>query len=378
MNKIKEHFKHFTMGFEHMAVALTSILFVSATLSISPNSAFMAVGIATLIFHVFTENKLSSVLGISASYLGGMLIIKEQFGNEAMAFGVLGIGIIYIVLGAILKRYPKLLRKIPNVIFKLSVVYIAMLLIPIGWSMANSDIGYVSLIVILIFYLYPVTKDYALPLSLTALGIGTYVMGLWSDPIAINSVNIITPELNLSAISAISLVSLAVIGEVVGDISATARINNVELGEEVSWSRIFLGMGVANTISSFFGVPTVSYSENNGFLNSIGERDLDPTAQVYTGLIFIFMAFVPFIAQFLSRIPFPVYGALLLFLFITLGYETLKDINYKKDNNMYVATFSLISFGLSYNMTIVSPITIAFVVAVATHLYTKKGGNIEA
>ena len=80
MSSIKQQLKHFAMGFEHMAVALTSILFVSAILGISPKNAFLAVGISTLIFHGFTRNKLSSVLGISASYIGGMVLIQQSLG----------------------------------------------------------------------------------------------------------------------------------------------------------------------------------------------------------------------------------------------------------------------------------------------------------
>lgn len=128
----KEHLKHAWMGMEHLAVALTSILFVSSLLGYSPKTVFLAVGVGTLIFHSFTNNKLSTVLGISASYLAGMLLIQEQLGREYVAFGVLGIGIIYTVIGILLYKYPKLLSKIPKYIFKLSVVYIAMILIPIG------------------------------------------------------------------------------------------------------------------------------------------------------------------------------------------------------------------------------------------------------
>lgn len=169
-----------------------------------------------------------------------------------------------------------------------------------------------------------------------------------TEPAALDKIALITPAFNVPALTSISLVSIAVIGEVFGDTSATAMINDVELGKDVKWSEIFLGMGVANSISSLFGMPTVSYSENNGFLRSIGSRDLHPTAQVYTGFIFIAMAFIPGIAGFLSMIPFPIYGALLLFLFISLGVKTVIEIE-PTNKKTTVAVVSMIAFVLSYN-----------------------------
>jgi len=174
----KRHIKHFAMGLEHMAVALTSILFVAATVGVTPSNAFLAVGLSTLIFHIFTKNKLSSVLGVSASYIGGMLLISQTLGNEYVGFGVLGIGLIYLGVGAILKKFPNLLNRVPKFIFKLSVVYISLLLIPIGWSMANSQIGFITIGILLTLSFIPKVKDYALPLSLLLMGAGTYYAGM--------------------------------------------------------------------------------------------------------------------------------------------------------------------------------------------------------
>lgn len=375
MDTIKQHVRHFFMGAEHAAVALTSILFVAATLSSSPRNAFLAVGISTIIFHIFTHNKLSSVLGISASYIGGMLLIQQSFGQEAVAFGVLGIGLIYLVLGVVLKNFPNLLNKIPIFIFKLSVVYIALLLIPIGWSMASSNLGYLTLGLLAVLSFIPRVKNYALPLSLVIMGGLTYSLGMWTEPAALDKIALITPAFNVPALTSISLVSIAVIGEVFGDTSATAMINDVELGKDVKWSEIFSGMGVANFISSLFGMPTVSYSENNGFLRSIGSRDLHPTAQIYTGFIFIAMAFIPGIAGFLSMIPFPIYGALLLFLFISLGVKTVIEIE-PTNKKTTVAVVSMIAFVLSYNSTVVSPITVAFFTSLVSY-YILDNINME-
>lgn len=375
INTIKQHMKHFFMGAEHAAVALTSILFVTATLSSSPRNAFLAVGISTIIFHIFTRNKLSSVLGISASYIGGMLLIQQTFGQEAVAFGVLGIGLIYLILGIVLKKFPNLLNKIPKFIFKLSIIYIALLLIPIGWSMADSNLGYLTLGLLVILSFIPKVKNYVLPLSLIIMGGLTYSLGLWTEPAILDKISLITPQFSIPALTSISLVSIAVIGEVFGDTSATAMINDVELGKDIKWSEIFLGMGVANSISSLFGMPTVSYSENNGFLRSIGNRNLHPTAQIYTGLIFIAMAFIPGIAGFLSMIPFPIYGALLLFLFINLGVKTAMEIE-PTNKKAAIAMISLIAFVMSYGSTTISPITAAFFTSLISY-YVLTKMNLE-
>ena len=371
VNVLKRHIKHFAMGLEHMAVALTSILFVAATVGVTPSNAFLAVGLSTLIFHIFTKNKLSSVLGVSASYIGGMLLISQTLGNEYVGFGVLGIGLIYLGVGATLKKFPNLLNRVPKFIFKLSVVYISLLLIPIGWSMANSQIGFITVGILLTLSFIPKVKDYALPLSLLLMGAGTYYAGIWVAPMDTGSIFLTVPHVSITAFTAISLISISVIGEVFGDVSATAMINEVDLGKDVSWSDVFFGIGTANIFSSFFGVPTVSYSENNGFLKSIGERDLHPTAQIYTALIFIVMAFVPIIANSLSRVPFPVYGALLLFLFVNLGATTLMDIKFDKTKAI-VTVLSLLAFILSRNLVVVSPITVSFVTSVVSYMAIKK------
>jgi uracil permease len=374
--KIKEHLKHASMGLEHLAVALTSVLFVSSLLGYSPRTVFLAVGIGTLIFHKLTDNKLSTVLGISASYLGGMLLIKDQLGIEYVAFGILGIGIIYTGLGLLLFKYPKLLSKIPRYIFKLSVVFIALILIPIGWGMANSPLGFMTLGILALFYAIPKTRDYTLPLSLIVMSTFAYFNGQWGEPTQMGTIALTVPAFSFKALTTISLVSLAVLGEVFGDVTATAELNEVALGEDLKWRKVFLGLGLANIVTSFFASPVVSYSENNGFLASIGKRDLNPTAQVYTAILFIGMAFIPWLPEFLSSIPFPIFGALLLFLFLNLGFKMILAIDFTA-KKAQVSVLSLGALILTYTSTVVSPITAAFGVALLSDYMITKSGEHE-
>ena len=295
--------------------------------------------------------------------------MMENYGLSYMKGGVILVGFIYLIITIVLHYYPKLLKSIPEYIFNIAVLFISLLLIPIGFNMMNEPLGYMSILLIVMLYMNNKTQSYAMPITLLVMSVYSYYSGnmVFNTFKGQNIAEWIktVPKFNLYAFSTISTVALASMGELLGDVSKTAQINNIKLGEDLKWKRVFLGNGIANVFAGFIGSnPSTSYTENNGFLLSVGHDDLDPTAQVYTAILFILLALITPLIGFLQSIPLPVFGALLTFLFVNLGIDSIQTIKWNK-KRIVVCITALVGFTYTYKfIPSISPITVSFVLSI--------------
>ena len=82
-------------SFVFMLINITSITVITSLTGLNLRMAFIASGIATLLFHKLTKNKIPSFIGMSGSFVGGMIAVSQSQGVEYALGGVIGGGITY-------------------------------------------------------------------------------------------------------------------------------------------------------------------------------------------------------------------------------------------------------------------------------------------
>ena len=362
-------------GFLHLLVAFTSIVFVCQVTGFNIPLAFLTVGIGTILFHGVTKNKLASIMGVSGSYVGGMIAVNQQFGLPYVVGGVIISAVIYMLFGLLLIKWQdKVMKLFPNYILNMAVFFIALTLIPIGLNMAQNDIftALMSILFVLIFDRVKPTKIFAMPLGLIAgTIISTFKNGLLHTEIA-TTIQFTTPAFNLQSFSLIGVVSLAVIFEALGDTKNTGNAQGIDAFKEVGIGKILFGNGLSSLVSGSMGsLPLTTYSENVGFLYM--SKYTKPTAQLWTAIFYIALAFISPLVFFIGYIPMAALGGLLLYLFSLIGISTLNELHIENDNQSMVCIVMMIMFfAAPYISTSISPIALAMIVGLILNIINKR------
>lgn len=360
-------------GFLHLVVAFTSIVFVCQVTGFNIPLAFLAVGIGTILFHIVTKNKLASIMGVSGSYIGGMIAVNQEFGLPYVVGGVIISAVIYMIFGLLLIKWQdKIMKLFPSYILNMAVFFIALTLIPIGLSMAQEDmfIALVTIIFVLLFNTFKLTKIFAMPLGLiTATILSIVLRGAIHADIA-TTIEFTRPAFNMQSFSLIGVVALAVIFEALGDIKNTGNAQGIDAFKEVGIGKILFGNGLSSLVSGSMGsLPLTTYSENVGFLYM--SKYTRPTAQLWAAIFYITVAFVPTIVFFIGYIPMTALGGLLLYLFSLIGISTLNELHVENDNQSTVCIMMMISFfAAPYISEAISPIAIAMIVGLIFNIIT--------
>ena len=370
--KEKLNIKDLWYGILHVMVALTAILFVCGTTGINLPLSFLTIGIGTLIFHLFTKNKLAVLMGVSGSFVGGMAVVGAEYGASYVAGGVVIAGIIYLIAGLIIRKYPSIYEKFPKYILNSAVFLIALNLMPIGASMivGNELVAAATIAIAFILYTNKKLSHLAFPGALLSGAVLACISngGLSMSSEAI-SIAFTKPEFNLASLTLIGVVALAVVFETLGDSKNCANAQGIEL-EGKDFGNVLLGNGAASTVSGMMGgLPLTTYSENIGFIYLTGYKR--PMAQIVASIIFIIMAFIPGLSNVLTIIPGYVYGAMLLFLFSLIGANSIRNMDLKEDRQVIVLIAMLATF-FTCPASVFSPIAAAILVGVFAHILTRK------
>lgn len=373
--KEKFNIKDIWYGLLHVLVSLSAILFVCGATGINLPLSFLTIGIGTLIFHLCTKNKLAVLLGVSGSFIGGMTLVAATYGPAYVAGGVVLSGLIYIVAGFIIRKNPKLYDKFPKYILNSAVLLIALNLLPIGASMASANV-FVAIITILIGFVLFTSKKLNSWTFPGALAIGTLFSIIFQGfrPVATaTTIAFTSPAINLASFTLIGIVALAVVFESLGDSKNCANAQGIELDGK-DFGNILVGNGIASSISGLLGgLPLTTYSENVGFIYLTGYKR--PTAQIFSSIIFIIMAFVPGVGNLLLWIPPYVYGAMLLFLFSLIGANAIKTMEFTSENNFKVILLMLALFFVCPS-SLFSPIAAAILGGFVAHIILEKKDSV--
>lgn len=364
-------------GFLHVLVCITSIIFVTTTIGLNLPLAFLSVAMGIIVFRLMTKAKLPAVLGVSGAYVSGMIAVGTTHGAGFVAGGVILSGIIYLIFGFLMKKFPRVMSLFPNYILSLAIICISLTLIPIGIDVfkANPIIGAITILCAMIIQAIPKLSMLTMPI---ALGVGTlaqwWMFGLESSNQA-TELLFTTPQFNLYSFSLIGVVALAVIFETIADTRNMAIASGVDIDSEVGLHRVVMGNGIATVISGAMGgQPLTTYSENTGFLYLT--KWTNPNAQIFTALIFVAMAFIPQIPQLIGYIPMASFGAILVYLFSLILVSNIKELELKDEKMSRVATITVALFFIAPEVVPqVSPIAVAMLGAVIVNKLIKGGAS---
>lgn len=369
--KEKFNIKDLWYGLLHVMVALSSILFVCATTGINLPLTFLTIGVGTLIFHLFTKNRLAVIMGVSGSFIGGMAVVGATYGASYVAGGVVIAGLVYLVAGFVIRKYPSLYDKFPKYILNSAVFLIALNLLPIGASMIEGNVVIAALTILVAFILFNSKRfgAWAFPGALIA---GTLLSAITGNIGVIEQTQklaFLTPQFNFASFTLIGIVALAVVFESLGDSKNCANAQGIEL-EGKDFGDILLGNGAASVVSGCLGgLPLTTYSENVGFIYLTGYKR--PVAQICAAIIFIIMAFVPGVSVLMTVVPGFVYGSMLLFLFALIGANSIKSMSLQTDEQVKVIIAMLTTFFVCPS-SVFSPIAAAILVGVIVHYILKE------
>lgn len=360
--------KNLYYGFLHVAVAMTSILFVTGLTGINLSIAFITVGIGTLLFHMMTKNKIAVLLGVSGSYIAGMTYIAKTLGPQYVAGGVLMAGVLYFIVGTIVRIYPKALSLFPGYVLNMATFLIALTLMPIGADLVKSSpvIAGITIVALVGAQAIPSLKAYGLPFGLV---IGTIAAACFGQLkyTAINTSFALTfPALSWAAFTTISVVAIAVIFETLSNAKMNANAQEIVLDDK-DIATIIQADGAASILSGLVGgLPLTSYCENAGFIYSSGWKN--PWAQVCSSFIFIAMGLIPGVANIFGFIPFVVYGSILVFLFALVAANAIKSIEVT-DENLIVMILMILGFYLTPQVfPTFSPIAASIIIGMVGNL----------
>lgn len=351
--EFKNELMNIMYGFFHLLVAFTAIVVVSTLMGFNLPSAFFFAGISTIIFHIFTGNRLPSFLGVSGLYIGSIMAVNSTYGPEYVGYGVVAAGILYVIMACIVYKYPNFIGKyLPEWLMATAVILIGLSLISIGASISNGNILLAGITFASLASFDLINNKFLNYIKFPlAIGIGiltAVLLGIQIVPQTVALELVRQNKFNLGAIITIMLFAIPTIMEMLGDtknITSIAKVNIYDIG----WHRVFLGNGLAVIVSGLFGsAPYTTYSENASFLITSDKKN--PNIQLYAALFAICLAFITPLFGWIAAIPAPIFGGIIVYLFaltIVNGIKILHGIHVDYEIVGIMIAASFLSFSIS-------------------------------
>ena len=333
------------LGAQMLFVAFGALVLVPILTGLDPNVALFTAGAGTLLFQVVTRGKVPVFLASSFAFIAPISYGVTTWGIPGTLCGLAAAGLVYVVLSFIIRiKGSYVLEKyLPPVITGPVIMVIGLVLAPVAVGMANGSIGdgrivgstamIISLVALVTTIVVSIFGGGFLRLIPVLSGIATgYLASLVMGVIDFKPVmdaswfsfpNFTAPEWNLNAVLYIVPVALAPAIEHFGDILAIGSITGKDYVKDPGVENTMLGDGLATSLAAFFGgPPNTTYSEVTGAVALT--RAFNPAIMTWAAISAILLAFVGKIGAFLSTIPSPVMGGIMILLF---GMITVVGIN---------------------------------------------------
>lgn len=339
------------LGVQFLFVAFGALVLVPLLTGLNPNVALFTAGLGTLAFQVINAGAIPPVfLASSFAFIAPISMGVEKWGIAATMSGLIAAGVFYVFLSILIRIFGKgfIIRLLPPVVVGPVIMSIGLILAPVAVFMAMGKTGdgqvqlvpqntamivaFVTLAVVLLMSLLGKGLLKLIPI-LVGIAVG-YSLSFFFGIIDLSAVktapwfsvpHFTAPSFNLEAIIFILPIAIAPAVEHIGDMLAISNVTKRNYLEKPGLHRTLLGDGVATMAASAFGgPPNTTYSEVTGAVTIT--KAYNPAIMTWAAIAAIVLAFIGKLGAFLSSIPVPVMGGIMLLLFgviTSIGIKTL-------------------------------------------------------
>lgn len=345
------------IGMQHVIAMFGATLLVPTLTGFPVNTTLLFSGLGTIIFLLFTRNRLPSYLGSSFAFIAP-LTASQQHGIGAQLGGILVTGLALIGVGLLVTWAGKRVidAVMPPAVTGAIVALIGLNLAPtaVANTQTQPAVGLVTLATILIAT--ACLRGMASRLSILIGVVTGWVFAALTGNLAEDAGATIadapwiglptfhTPEFHLSAILVTLPVLVVLIAENVGHVKAVAEMTQRDLDDLAGPALI--GDGVATTLAGAFGGSgTTTYAENIGVMAA---TRVYSTAAYWVAAVFaIMLAFIPKFGALIFTIPAGVLGGACLVLYGLIGMLGVRiwqdnHVDFNNPVNLTMAAVALI------------------------------------
>ncbi|MFO7726750.1 MAG: uracil-xanthine permease family protein [Desulfonatronovibrio sp.] len=362
------------LGAQMLFVAFGALVLVPLLTGLDPNVALFTAGVGTIIFQIVTRRQVPIFLASSFAFIAPIIYGVNTWGIPATMCGLMAAGILYVLLSVIISlRGPGIvIRLLPPIVTGPVIMVIGLILAPVAVNMALGKTGdgavqlvpeatallvsMVSLAVTIAVSMFGRGMVRLIPILLgiatgyilcIALGLVDFTPVKESAWIAVPSFTF--PEWNWQAILFIVPVAIAPAIEHFGDIMAISSVTGKNYIEKPGINKTLLGDGLATSFASMVGgPPNTTYSEVTGAVALL--KIFNVGIMTWAAVFAILLAFVAKLGAFLSTIPVPVMGGIMILLFgaimvVGIGSLVRAGIDMMQPRNMAIAAV-IVVFGV--------------------------------
>ncbi len=362
------------VGAQMLFVAFGALVLVPLLTGLDPSVALFTAGAGTLLFQLITKRSVPIFLASSFAFIAPISYGVATWGVAATMSGLCAAGLFYMALSGLVAWQGNQIihRLLPPVVVAPVIMVIGLNLAPVGVNMALGKTGDGAVQLVELSSALMVS----LPALITTIVVSLVAKGIWRlIPILAGLLvgylialvlgivdfapvgkaswfaipNFVIPEFHWEAILFILPVAVAPAVEHVGDMLAISNVTGKNFLEKPGLKRTLLGDGVATSAAAMFGgPPNTTYSEVTGAVALT--RAFNPAIMTWAAVFAISLAFIGKCGAFLSTIPVPVMGGIMVLLFGTIaaiGMKTLvkAQVDLSIGKNIVIIAITLV-FGL--------------------------------
>ncbi|PIT61194.1 uracil permease [Snodgrassella alvi] len=339
---------------------------------LNPALALMGAGIGTLLFQLCTKRKVPIYLGSSFAFIAPIIYAMQEWGLGSTMFGLFAAGFMYFVFAALIKwrGLASVHRLLPPVVIGPVIMVIGLSVAVVASSMAMGRSGdkqvvdyahslFLSGFTFAVTVIVTVFGSKMMRLIPILIGVAAgYIMALFTGMVDTSAMaaapwfavpHFATPEVNWQAALFMLPVAIAPAIEHIGGIMAIGKVTGHDYVKDPGLHRTLLGDGLGVCVAGLIGGPPVTtYGEVTGAV--MITKNSNPVIMTWAAVFAIFMAFFGKFNAFLSSIPLPVMGGIMLLLFGTiasLGLKTLIDakVDLMEPRNLVIVS-SVLTVGI--------------------------------
>ena len=338
------------LGAQMLFVAFGALVLVPLLTGLDSNVAFFTAGLGTLVFQLVTRGRVPIFLASSFAFIAPIMYGVKTWGVPLTMGALIFSGLLYVALSTLIRFRGTgiILRLLPPIVTGPVIMVIGLVLAPVAVRMALGLSGdgaqqlmprstaltlsmsallttiAVSLLGRGLLRLVPILCGIGVGL-LVAVGLG---VGNWE---AVHNTpwfavpGFVLPQFSWEPMLFIIPVTVAPAIEHFGDIIAISSVTGKDFLREPGIKSTMLGDGLATmTACALGGPPNTTYSEVTGAVALT--RAGNPAGMTWAAICAILLSFVAKVGAFLSCIPSPIMGGIMILLFgaiMVVGLNTL-------------------------------------------------------